>query len=72
LLKQQDDLDYDVIMQEYHNQLRKERELHDQIKNKKANDVEIWARALKEEEAVAMKQYCDEHGKEEVKNIIDR
>lgn len=33
------------------------------------NDVEIWARALHEEEKKAMKAYCDKHGEEEMENI---
>lgn len=58
LERSEDDLDYDQIMNYYQNVLRKEREAYEQQKNKKVNDVEIWARALKEEESIAMKEYC--------------
>lgn len=33
------------------------------------NDVEIWARAIKEEECIAMKEYCEKNGKQEMENI---
>lgn len=56
-------------MNYYQNVLRKEREAYDQQKNKKVNDVEIWARALKEEESIAMKEYCQKNGKVEMENI---
>jgi hypothetical protein len=49
--------------------LHKEREAYEIQKNKKVNDVEIWARALKEEESIAMKEYCQKNGKEEMENI---
>jgi predicted nuclease of predicted toxin-antitoxin system len=42
----------------YQNVLRKEKEAIEIQKNKKVNDVEIWARALKEEESISMKDYC--------------
>lgn len=50
----------------YANLLRKEREAFEITKNKKLNDVEIWVKALKEEESKAMKKYCDEHGAKEM------
>jgi hypothetical protein len=49
--------------------LRREREGFEIQKNKKVNDVEIWSRAIKEEESLAMKEYCDKHGNEEMENI---
>ena len=48
---------------------RKEREAFEITKNKKFNDVEIWAMARKEEESKAMKKYCDEHGAKEMEQI---
>ena len=38
-------------------------------KNKKVNDVEIWSRAVKEEELIAMKLYCEKNGKQEMEKI---
>lgn len=69
LTKREEDVDYDTIMTFYQNVLRREREAFEVSKNKKVNDVEIWSRALKEEECVVMKQYCDEHGNTEMENI---
>lgn len=59
-------MDYDTIMSEYQRMLKREREHFDTQKNKKVNDVEIWSRALREEERIAMQDYCDKHGKEEM------
>lgn len=69
LQKREEDLDYDQIMTFYQNVLRRERESFEVLKNKKVNDVEIWSRAIKEEECIAMQQYCDEHGNDEMENI---
>jgi len=69
LERREEDLDYDTIMNFYQKVLRKEKEEVEVKKNKKVNDVEIWARALKEEEATAMKEYCDKHGQNQMENI---
>jgi len=69
LEKREEDLDYDLVMNFYQNVLRREKEAIEIFKNKKVNDVEIWARALKEEESIAMKDYCRKNGKEEMENI---
>lgn len=53
----------------YQSVLRREREAFELTKNKKVNDVEIWARALKEEEFLAMRDYCEKHGNQEMENI---
>jgi len=49
--------------------LRREREAFEISKNKKVNDVEIWALALKTEEATAMNDYCVKNGNSEMENI---
>lgn len=54
-LEQEKDLDYDAIMDCYQAVLLREKTQAEVKKNKKFNDVEIWARALKEEEALKMK-----------------
>lgn len=69
LEKREEDLDYDAIMTFYQNILRREREAFEVNKNKKVNDVEIWTRALREEECLAMQEYCDKHGNQEMENI---
>ena len=33
------------------------------------NDVEIWTRALREEESLAMKLHCEKEGNKEMENI---
>lgn len=60
----------------YSNLLKRDREAFELNKTKKINDVEIWCRAVKEEEKLAMEKYCAESGKEEFekiqKAIVDR
>ena len=61
-----------MIMNEYQIVLRKEREYYDVLKVKKLTDVEIWTRATKEEEAIAMREYAEKHGKDEMRDIVKR
>ena len=56
------ELDYESIMAFYSNILKKDRERFELNKTKKVNDVEIWTRAVKEEEKLEMERYCAEHG----------
>ena len=63
------DLDYDGIMTYYENLLKRDRDAFELNKTKKVNDVEIWSRAVKEEEKKAMDKYCNENGKEEIAKI---
>lgn len=49
--------------------LHKEQEAFEVTKNKKVNDVEIWNRALREEESIEMQKYCEEKGNKEMENI---
>jgi len=46
----------------YTNLLKRDRDAFELNKTKKVNDVEIWSRAVKEEEKIAMEKYCSEHG----------
>mmetsp|Transcript_6860 Transcript_6860/g.7925 ORF Transcript_6860/g.7925 Transcript_6860/m.7925 type:complete len:193 (+) Transcript_6860:742-1320(+) len=70
LLEQSDqDLDYESIMAFYTKVMQKDREAFELNKTKKTNDVEIWTRARKEEEKLAMEKYCQEHGQEEITQI---
>ena len=61
------EIDYDMIMTFYQGILKKEKEQFDAEKSKKLKEVDYWARALREEEKVAMERYCNEHGEEEMK-----
>ena len=56
------ELDYESIMAFYSNILKKDRERFELNKTKKVNDVEIWTRAVKEDEKLEMEKYCAEHG----------
>ena len=69
LERREEDLDYDTIMTFYQNVLRREQEAFEVSKNKKVNDVEIWTRALREEECIEMQKYCKEKGNQEMENI---
>ncbi len=51
-------LDYDEIMNFYQNMLKKEKEQFEAEKKKKLKDVEYWARAIREDEKVAIEKYC--------------
>lgn len=63
------ELDYEGIMAYYSNLLKRDREAFELNKTKKINDVEIWTRAVKEEEKTAMEKYCAEHGQVEIEAI---
>lgn len=63
------ELDYEGIMAYYSNLLKRDREAFELNKTKKINDVEIWTRAVKEEEKTAMETYCAEHGQVEIEAI---
>lgn len=69
-LEMQDaELDYDGIMAFYTHLLKKDREAFELNKTKKINDVEIWTRAVKEEEKQSMEKYCTENGQKEIEKI---
>jgi len=76
LERQDQELDYESIMAFYANILKKDREAFELNKTKKVNDVEIWTRAVKEEEKASMENYCAEHGQADIeqiqKAIVDR
>ena len=63
------ELDYESIMAFYSNILKKDRERFELNKTKKVNDVEIWTRAVKEDEKLEMEKYCAEHGQEDIEQI---
>ena len=53
-----DRVDYDVVIQFYQDVLRKEREQIEEEKKKKLREVELWTRALREEEKLAIEKYA--------------
>ena len=63
------ELDYENIMTFYANLLKRDREAFELNKTKKVNDVEIWTRAVKEEEKLAMERHCEANGQAEIEQI---
>ena len=55
-------IDYDTIIEFYQNVLKKEREQAEEDKKKKLREVELWTRALREEEKIAIKKYAEISG----------
>lgn len=69
LLVQTDKINYDDVIDFYQNVLKKERERIEEDKKKKMREVELWNRALREEEKIAIERYAAEHGAEQMKAI---
>eukprot|EP00349_Pseudokeronopsis_sp_Brazil_P002001 CAMPEP_0202961222 /NCGR_PEP_ID=MMETSP1396-20130829/5276_1 /ASSEMBLY_ACC=CAM_ASM_000872 /TAXON_ID= /ORGANISM="Pseudokeronopsis sp., Strain Brazil" /LENGTH=64 /DNA_ID=CAMNT_0049680885 /DNA_START=2020 /DNA_END=2214 /DNA_ORIENTATION=- len=55
----------------YQNILRKEKEQNEVLKKQKLKEVEHWAKAVKEEEKMAVIKYCETKGEEEMKRITE-
>lgn len=49
--------------------LKKEREQIEEEKKKKLREVELWTRALREEEKIAIEKYAEQHGDKEIEQI---
>jgi len=64
-----DKIDYNMIIEFYQNILKKEREQIEEDKKKKLREVELWTRALREEEKIAMEKYALENGDKEIEQI---
>lgn len=62
-------VDYDTVIEFYQGVIRKEREAVEEDKKKKLRDVELWNRAQREEEKIAIQNYAKQHGEEEIKQI---
>jgi len=69
LEQHQDKIDYDVVIEFYQNVKRKEREQIEEDKKKKLREVELWTRAIREEEKIAIEQYAEDHGDQEMAQI---
>ena len=68
-MERKGEFDYDEVMNFYQMLLKKEKEAFEGEKQKKIKDVEYWARAVREEEKLAIEKYAKEHGDEEMKQI---
>jgi len=66
-MERKGEFDYDMVMTYYQFLLKKEKEAFEGEKEKKQKDVEIGARAVREEERVANEKYAKEHGEAEMK-----
>lgn len=64
-----DRIDYVIVIDFYQNVLRKEREQIEEDKKKKLREVELWNRAVREEEKIAIEKYAEEHGDKEMEEI---
>ena len=62
-------IDYDVAVEVYQNFIMKEREAIEEQKKKKLRDVELWNRAVREEEKIAVEKYAKEQGDKEIQQI---
>jgi len=62
-------IDYDEVIEFYQNVLKKEREQIEEDKKKKLREVEIWTRAVREEEKIAIEKYAKTHGDAEMEQI---
>jgi hypothetical protein len=65
----QDKVDYDNVIEFYQNVLKKEREAIEEDKKKKLREVELWNRAQREEERIAIEKYAKQHGEKEIEQI---
>jgi hypothetical protein len=50
------------VIEYYQAVLKKEREQIEEDKKKKLREVELWTRAVREEEKTAVEKYAAEHG----------
>ena len=66
-MEKRGEIDYDEVMGYYQMILKREKEAFEGEKVRKIKDVEYWARAVREEEKVAIEKYAKEHGEEEMK-----
>jgi hypothetical protein len=57
-MERKGEFDYDTILTYYQNLLKKEKEAFEVEKQKKAKEVEYWARAVREEEKIAIEKYA--------------
>lgn len=64
-----EEYDYDEVMSFYQRYKQREKEAVEVEKQKKLKEVEYLARAIREEEKLAIIKYAQEHGEEEMKQI---
>lgn len=62
-------IDFDVVIEVYQSLRRKEAELAEENKKKKMRDVELWSRAMREEEKLAVEKYAEETGEKQMEEL---
>ena len=67
MIAEPEKINYDEIIVFYEGVLAKEREQVEEDKKKKLREVELWTRAVREEEKLAIQKYAKEHGDDEIK-----
>lgn len=68
-MERRGEFDYDEVMSYYQSLLKREKEAFEGEKQRKLKEVEYWARAVREEERIAIEKHAKEHGDEEMKQI---
>ena len=69
LLNKPEKVNYDDVIEVYQGVLKKEREQIEEDKKKKMREVELWNRAIREEEKIAVEKYAQEKGDEDMKAL---
>jgi hypothetical protein len=69
LIADPDKVDADTIFEFYQGIQRADREQIEENKKKKLKEVELWQRALREEEKIAIEKYATESGDKEIEQI---
>lgn len=68
-MQRNEEFDYDLVMNFYANHLKNEKQQFENEKKTKLKEVELWARAQREEEKKIVEKYCENHGEEDMKLI---
>lgn len=66
MIAEPEKVNYDELIVFYEGVLAKEREQVEEDKKKKLREVELWTRAVREEEKLAIQKYAKEHGDNEI------
>ena len=69
MIAEPEKINYDEVIVFFEGVLAKEREQVEEDKKKKLREVELWTRAVREEEKLAIQKYAKEHGDDEIEQI---
>jgi hypothetical protein len=65
------EIDYDSVMSYYQDLIKKEKEAFDVEKQRRHREIQIWSRALKEEQKRQIEKFCEDKGAEEMAQILE-